>query len=294
MTNNKAITGHITAFITIIIWGTTFISTKVLLTDFAPIEILLFRFLIGLLILVVVYPHRLKGTTKKQEIIFASAGLCGVTLYYLLENIALTYSMASNVGIIISIAPFFTAALSHYFLDNEKLRLNFFIGFISAILGIGLISFNGSSEFHLNPIGDLLAVLAALVWAFYSILSRKIGEFGYNTIQTTRRVFAYGIVFMLPTLFILNFKLGFERFANPIYVYNILFLGVGASALCFVTWNVAVKLLGAIKTSVYIYMVPVITVVTSAIILNEKITGIALIGTALTLAGLFLSERKVK
>lgn len=294
MTNNKAITGHITAFITIIIWGTTFISTKVLLTDFEPIEILIFRFLIGLLILAVVYPHRLKGTTKKQEIIFASAGLCGVTLYYLLENIALTYSMVSNVGVIISIAPFFTAALAHWLLDGEKLRINFFIGFISAILGIGLISFNGSCEFHLNTIGDLLAVLAALVWALYSILSRKIGEFGYNTIQTTRRIFVYGILFMLPTLFMFNFKLEFERFTNPIYVYNILFLGVGASALCFVTWNVAVKLLGAIKTSVYIYMVPVITVVTSAIILNEKITGIALIGTALTLVGLFLSERKVK
>ena len=77
------------------------------------------------------------------------------------------------------------------------------------------------------------------------------------------------------------------------YLFNILFLGLGASALCFVTWNFAVKTLGAVKTSVYIYAVPVITVVTSVIILHEKITVLAAAGTVLTLAGLFLSESKL-
>lgn len=75
---------------------------------------------------------------------------------------------------------------------------------------------------------------------------------------------------------------------------NILFLGLGASALCFVTWNAAVKLLGAIKTSVYIYLVPVITVAASVLILQEPFTWMTAAGTALTLAGLFLSESKPK
>lgn len=108
MDQNKA-TGHLSALLTILIWGTTFISTKVLLVDFQPIEILFFRFVMGLFALLVVYPHRMKGTTGKQELTFVFAGLCGVCLYYLLENIALTYTMASNVGVIISVAPFFTA-----------------------------------------------------------------------------------------------------------------------------------------------------------------------------------------
>lgn len=73
---------------------------------------------------------------------------------------------------------------------------------------------------------------------------------------------------------------------------NILFLGLGASALCFVTWNLAVRLLGAVKTSVYIYVVPVITVSTSVIILHERITGIGICGIVLTLAGLLISENK--
>jgi drug/metabolite transporter (DMT)-like permease len=82
------------------------------------------------------------------------------------------------------------------------------------------------------------------------------------------------------------------RFASPVYLFNIIYLGLGASALCFVTWNFAVKVLGAVKTSIYIYMVPVITVVTSSLILHEKITILSGVGTILTLAGLFLSERK--
>lgn len=287
---NKA--GHLCALLTIIIWGTTFISTKILLVDFQPVEILFFRFVMGLLALLIIYPHRLKTTTKRQELTFALAGLCGICLYYLLENIALTYTMASNVGVIISVAPFFTAIMSHLFLKEEgKLRANFFIGFVVAMIGIFLISFNGS-KLELNPVSDLLALLAAFVWACYSILTKKISSYGYHTILTTRRVFFYGILFMIPTLFMFDFHLELSRFTNPVYLFNIIFLGLGASALCFVSWNLAVKVLGAVKTSIYIYMVPVITVVTSTLILHEQITALSIIGTLLTLAGLFLSERK--
>ena len=290
---NKNHTGHLAAFITIFIWGTTFISTKILLADFKPVEILFFRFLIGLAALYVVSPRLLKIKNRRQELTFMAAGLCGVCLYYLLENIALTYTLASNVGVIISIAPFFTAILTKLFMGSEeKLSANFFIGFAAAMAGICLISFNGSDGFHVNPAGDLLAVAAAFIWACYSILTRKISGFGYPVIKTTRRVFIYGIVFMLPALFLFDFKLDLSRFTRPLYLFNILFLGLGASALCFVTWNFAVKILGALKTSVYIYMVPVITIVTSVIILKEPLTVPAVIGTVLTLAGLFISESK--
>ena len=145
---------------------------------------------------------------------------------------------------------------------------------------------------EINPIGDVLAVLAAIVWALYSLLTRKIAEFGYSIILSTRRTFFYGILFMLPTLFWTDFTLGFERFTNMTYLLNLIYLGVGASALCFVTWNFAVKELGAVKTSVYIYLVPVITVITSCLILNEKLTVLSVIGTILTMIGLFLSEYK--
>lgn len=289
---NKNMKGCLSALITIVIWGTTFISTKVLLIDFKPVEILFFRFVMGLIALLLIYPRRLKGTGIQQELTFAAAGLCGICLYYLLENIALTYTMASNVGVIISVAPFFTAILSHLCLKEEKPKASFFIGFAVAMAGIFLISFNGV-RLKLNPAGDLLALVAALVWACYSALTKKISGYGFHTILTTRRIFCYGILFMIPTLFMFGFELELSRFANPVYLFNIVFLGLGASALCFVTWNFAVKVLGAVKTSIYIYLVPVITVITSIVILHEKITALAAVGTILTLTGLFLSEGRI-
>lgn len=292
MVNKKTI-GHLAALLTIVIWGTTFISTKILLIDFKPVEILFFRFVMGLLALLMIYPRRLTGTTREQELTFAAAGLCGICLYYLLENVALAHTMASNVGVIISVAPFFTAILSHLVLKEEgKLRANFLIGFVVAMTGIFLISFHGS-KLELDPVGDLLSLLAAFVWACYSVLTKKIGGYGYHTILTTRRVFFYGILFMSPALFLFDFQLKLERFTDPVCLLNMIFLGLGASALCFVSWNFAVKMLGAVKTSVYIYMVPVITVATSVLILHEEITALSVAGTLLTLVGLFLSESKI-
>ncbi len=147
---NKIISGHLAAALTILIWGTTFISTKILLTGFQPAEILFFRFVMGFLILLVICPKRLSGVSPLREAIFAAAGLCGITLYYLIENIALTFTSASNVGVIISAAPFFTAILARIFIKSEeKLKINFFAGFAAAMAGIVLISFNpGFSTIH--------------------------------------------------------------------------------------------------------------------------------------------------
>lgn len=292
MADKRNITaGHLLAFVTMIIWGNTFISTKILLIDFTPMEILFFRFLIGYLVLLLIYSRPMRARSFQEEILFIAAGLCGVTLYFLLENAALTYTLASNVGVIVSVAPFFTAVFAHFFLEGEKLSVQFIVGFFMALAGIIAIGFNGSVLLRLNPVGDILAFLAPVVWAIYSVLMRKISRLGYHTVGCTRKVFFYGLLFMLPALFLFKFRLGLDRFHDLPNAANILFLGLGASALCFVTWNRAVAILGAVKTSVYIYIVPVITVAASAFILHEKLTWATYAGTFLTLAGSFISER---
>jgi len=293
-TSNKYIKGHLAALFTVLIWGTTFISTKVLLKDFTPVELLFIRFIIGYLALFLSSPHKLTIKDKKHEFLFLGAGLSGVTLYYLLENMALTYTYASNVGIVVSIAPIFTAVFAHLFLDGEKLKPAFFIGFLTAMAGIFLISYNGSTEMKLNPLGDILSVLAAVVWGVYSVFAKKISNLGYPTITSTRRIFFYGLAFMLPVLFYFKTDIRLEQLIKPVNLLNIIYLGLGASALCFASWNLAAKLLGAVKVSLYIYIIPVITVMVSFIILHERITGIASFGILLTLLGLILSESNFK
>ena len=292
MTYKPLACGHAAAFLTIVIWGTTFISTKVLLRTFSPIEILFIRFVIGYIALWCVYPKPLKSGGRAQELVFAAAGLCGITLYYLFENIALTYTLASNVGVIISVAPFFTAIFGCLLLHEARPDGRFFAGFLLAMVGVTLISFSSETSLTLSPIGDLLAVVAAIIWAAYSLLTKKIASFGYHSIQATRRTFFYGLLFMLPVVFTSDFQVQPQEVLAATNLLNLLFLGLGASALCFVTWNFAVRQLGPVKTSVYIYMVPVITAAPSALILSEPITGRTLAGIALTLVGLFLSESK--
>lgn len=284
--------GRLMALLTILIWGTTFISSKVLLKDFQPVELLFLRFALGFLALLAAQPKRLRYVSPTRELTYAAAGLCGVCLYYLLENIALTYTLASNVGVMISVAPFFTAILAQLFARRrERLHPCFFLGFAVAMAGIALISLNGS-KLQLNPLGDLLAVLAALVWACYSLLSRRIAEFGDSILLSTRRIFLYGLLFMIPALFLFRARFDLARLAKLENLLNLLYLGLGASALCFVTWNTAVRELGPVRTSVYIYMTPVITVISSALLLREPLTPLTILGTLLTLAGLLLSEFK--
>jgi drug/metabolite transporter (DMT)-like permease len=294
MEERKTLQGHLSAFGTILLWGTTFISTKILLSDFSPVEILIIRFLIGYACLWLVYPHRLARRTAKQELLFVATGLCGVTLYFLFENYALDYSLASNVGVIVAVAPLFTAILSAIFLKEDKLSPQFLAGFLLSISGIILISFNGSFILKLNPLGDVLAVLAAATWAMYSIVMRKISYLQLNTIAVTRRIFFYGLLFMIPVVMLTGFDVTLANFMKLTNLMNLLFLGLGASAICYVTWNWSMGILGAVKTSVYIYLIPVIAVVASAIILHEQITWVALCGSGLTLAGLYLSEGKLR
>lgn len=125
MDRKQHVIGHSLAFVTIIIWGMTFISTKILLQHLSPVDILFLRFVIGFIALCIIFPVRLKVFNIRHEWYFAAAGLCGVTLYFLLENIALTFTLASNVGVIVAIVPFFTALLARLFLAEERLSKKF-------------------------------------------------------------------------------------------------------------------------------------------------------------------------
>lgn len=280
---------NLVAFGTIIIWGLTFISTKILLTVWSPQEILLIRFFLGWLALCLMEKPSLRLCNGRNEILFILAGFCGVTLYFLLENVALTYTFAANVSVIVSATPFFTGILNCLILHAPRPGYNFYAGFVMALAGIYLISF-GTSGMTINPAGDILALLAAIAWAFYSILTKKLTNAGFASIAATRRIFFYGILLMLPIFCFEPFNLHPRKLCEAVPLFNFLFLGLGASALCFASWTWCVKRMGADRASVWIYLVPVITVIASMFLLNEKLELPSYLGIALVLAGLAVSE----
>ena len=287
---NTAIKGHLLAIFTVVCWGTTFISTKILLEDFSPIEILVTRFVIGLTVLYMIRPHALKLRHEEHRLYLVVAALSGITLYYLMENIALTYTYASNVGIITATAPFFAAILARFTIKNSHLSGPFFIGFILSMAGVLLISTEGGGM-NFNPKGDMLALGAAVLWAVYAVVLKKICTFGYDLIVITREIFLYGIVLMIPPIIFMGFDIDLIYLTKPVNLANMLYLGIGASALCFLTWNFATKYLGIVKTTVYIYVIPVITVITAYFVLSEPITMTKSIGIILAIVGLAISQK---
>lgn len=290
MEKNHLLQGHLLGGFTVLVWGTTFVSTKVLLRTFSPVEIMVTRFALGFLALLIASRGQLRPKKASHEILFALAGLTGVTLYFLMENIALTYISASLVGVIVAAAPLFTALFAAAIL-HEKLGRWFFCGFICAMAGVALVSLAGVSELHFSPLGALLGVGAALVWGAYSVIIRHLGAAGYATVPLTAYVFGYGLLFLLIPAFLEGFPAGLHAWLEPMHFANLLFLGLGASATCFVTWNRAVFLLGPVRTSAYIYLTPIVTIVSSALILHETMTPAMWAGTVLALGGLILSER---
>ena len=293
MRENHRLQGHLLAALTVLVWGTTFVSTKVLLRAFTPLEVMVARFGLGFAALLAAGRGFVRPQKWQHELLFALAGLTGVTLYFLMENIALTYISASLVGVIVAAAPLFTALFAALLL-RERLTRWFFLGFLCAMAGVALASLAGVSELHFSPLGALLGVGAALVWGVYSVLIRRLGAMGYRTVPLTCRIFGYGLLFLLAPACAEGFPAGAAAWVEPVHLANLLFLGLGASATCFVTWNRAVFLLGPVRTSAYIYATPIVTIVSSALILHETMTPAMWLGTVLALAGLVLSERREK
>lgn len=291
----KTFTGHLAALFTIIVWGTTVISsTKLLEGGLSPAEVIICRFFLAFVLLNIIYPPRLKFEGIKREAMYAISGLLGVTMYFFLEIIALQYTKAANVSVIFATSPFFCGIFSLFSKKADKPKLNFFIGFLLAITGVILVTFEDGFSFDLNVTGALFAIGSALSWGLYSLLSKTIGTYGHNVIQTTRRIFMYGLIFMIPTVFIFDIDVNsIKLLADKEILFNLLYLGLCASGICFLTWSHATNTLGPVKATTYIYGTPLVTIIFSYFFLKTQTLTVQLfIGAALIIAGLVISVAK--
>ena len=296
------------AAVAVLVWGVTFVNTKALLVSFSALEIQVLRFAIAYAALWAIRPS-FDRVEKGDEKLFALMGLAGVAVYQLLENCAIHYTNASNVAILVSICPVATALMVRAFGGGRRLSAMFFGGFAVAISGVACVSLNGIREFHFRPAGDLMALAAMLSWAVYSALVSKCAEKTYAQAFVIRRMFFWTLVFTAPVVAFGSTPLGravadgslavtwdaaanAARFSDAMNWVNLGFLGVLASALCFVLWNAACGLLGVVRCTVGLYLVPVVTVAFAYVFLGEKMTALSATGAALTLAGVVMSGWK--
>lgn len=282
---------HLLAAIVVLIWGGTFVNSKVLiLHGMTPAEIFTLRFLLAYICIWFISPRRLMADNLRDEGRMVLLGLTGGSLYFVSENMAVGISYVNNVSFIVCTAPLITVMMAMVLFREEKMTWPLFLGSTLALTGVGLVIFNGHFVLQLNPLGDLLALAAAVCWAIYSILMKGVSR-RYSAVFITRKVFFYGLVTMLPFFAVTPWTFPLSGLLRPEIWGNLLFLGVVASFLCFALWSLSIKKLGALKASNYVYLNPVTTVVASVLVLNEPMTWMAGVGSAMILTGVFLANK---
>ena len=296
---------HLLAFIVVVVWGSTFVFTKLLLIDgLSPAQIFTLRFIIAYVLLLAFSlgmgrRHHWLSSGWKDELIMLALGVTGGSLYFLAENEALRYTTTTNTSLIVCSCPLVAALLISLFYKSERLRRIQLVGSLLAVLGVAVVVLNGRFVLHLSPIGDGLALVANLCWAVYSLLLIPVNK-RYDAVFITRKVFFYGLLTMIPYYLVVPSELptamggtlDLNILLKPAVLGNLLFLGCVASMLCFVLWTWVMRRLGAVVATNYVYINPLATVFFAWLILAEPVTPFFVLGALLILAGMYLADRK--
>lgn len=283
---------HLIAILTVGIWGLTFISTKVLIEHgLSPQEIFLLRFLMAYLGIWFISPRKLFADNWKDELWLLWGGVTGGSFYFFTENTALEITLATNVAFIVCTAPLLTTILSLVIYKKEKATAGLVGGSLLALAGVALVVYNGHFILKISPLGDFLTLLAAFSWAFYSLIMKKMSG-RYRTTFITRKIFFYGILTILPAFILHPWQFSLSGLWQPAVWMNLLFLGVLASLVCFVVWNIILKQLGTVRASNYIYLNPLFTLIGSAVLLDEQFTVMSLMGAMLILGGVYWAGKR--
>ena len=298
---------HLLALAVVAVWGVTFVCTKTLISaGMHPAAIFAIRFSmaylgIWALDLAGKGKTRLFSDSWKDELVFLFLGVTGGSFYFLTENTALAYTQAGNVAFLVCVAPVFTALFTLIArklmtgrfadgLENVKLGFPLVGGTILALVGMALVIFDGS-RLELSLKGDLLSIGAALCWALYSMFMGQMTK-DYGAVFATRKVFFYGLLTIIPFLGGTGASFSLDTLGQPTVYLNLLFLGLIASLACFIVWNLVMSKIGNVTSTNYVYLNPVFTLITAAILLGERMTPMSIIGCGIILAGVILAGRR--
>ena len=257
----------------------------------SPIQILLYRSVFAYGLLFAMSPRLQTFSSVKNEVLYFLSGLCGITLYFLLENTALLYTYSSNAALLVTASPLFTVLIASFIIKTHAFSKLLLIACVMALVGVALVLANQPMSLTNGMLGNILALLSGLAWSLFGFANSAIKD-ELNPMVRMRKVFLYGII--TASLYMLVTG---EAFINlhaftPINLANLLFLGGIASALCFVLWTNANKHLGVVKTSLYIYFIPFIAVLLGVVLLGETITISTIFGGILIALAVFLANYK--
>lgn len=275
----------------VFLWGISFISTKVVLREMPPVSIAFFRQLIALLPLIGwALTTRTSFRIKPLDLLLL-AGSCffGIVLYFVFENNGLKYTTASSASMIVAAVPVFTLiSETLFFKIKATLRMVFCIA-VSIVGVYFVISINGRLDFSSKTfLGNLLMIGAMASWVIYTIMSRSLGS-KYSSLVITMYQTALSSVLFIP--FILP-EISRWRPVSTVALLNLIYLGVFCSAISYFSFLYAMKKLGNTVSSAFLNLIPVVSVASGFLILDERLFPIQYFGMVLILLSLFLLSRK--
>lgn len=292
--HNSTFFYHLVAFITVAIWGTTFVSTKVLmLHGLSPAQIFTLRFFMAYVLMLCFNHRRLFASSWRDEGRMMQLGITGGSIYFLSENEAMNFTTATNTSLIVCSCPLFATLLVRLVYRSSHIHVVQLMGSLLAFVGMVIVVLNGRFVLHLSPVGDALAFTACMCWAVYSLLMKSMSD-KYSAAFITRKVFFYGVLTILPYYAVVPGLPSPEVLTHPVVLANLLFLGCLASMVCFLTWNWCISKLGAVKATNWVYFNPISTMIFASWVLGEKITPYFLAGAACILIGMYTADRKTE
>jgi drug/metabolite transporter (DMT)-like permease len=283
------------ALFAVVVWGASFVATKIALRYLMLDAIVWLRFGMGVLILgaAVGVKRGFRLPEKRDWPYLALLGFLGITFHQWLQSTGLVTTQATTTSWIVASIPIFMALLGWLAL-KERLGWLQWTGILVSALGVLLVVTHGNLSLlvagKFGTLGDLLVLISAPNWAVFSVLSRR-GLQKYPAALMMFYVMAFGWLFSS----ILFFAQGGLHQIGPIPWdgwAGIAFLGIFCSGLAYVFWYDALQALPVAQTGAFLYLEPVITVLVAALLLGEPLTLAVLSGGALILAGVWLVGRK--
>jgi drug/metabolite transporter (DMT)-like permease len=274
----------------VVFWGVSFISTKVVLREVPPVSIAFFRQLIALLPLFLwgIATRSAFRIALKDLLLLVGSSFFGIVLYFIFENNGLRYTTASSASMIVAAVPIFTMMTELIFF-KLKPNLKVIACIIASILGVYLvISVNGRLDFSSVAFkGNMLVMGAMASWVIYTVMSRKLASRYSSFIITLYQTILSSVLF-LP--FLLP-EFGDWKPVSMTALLNLVYLGVFCSAVSYFMFLYAIKKLGPTISSAFLNLIPVISVLTGYLILDEKLLPIQYGGMLIIMASLFLLNK---
>jgi drug/metabolite transporter (DMT)-like permease len=293
-TEREKLIAYIEVTFAVIVWGASFVATKIALQDVSPVTVVWLRFGMGVLILggAVVARREFAFPPVKELGYFALLGFLGIAFHQWLQSTGLQTAQATTTAWIVSAIPVIQAVLAALVL-KEKLKRWAVIGIALAALGVMLIVSKGDPlsliRSGATTPGDILIIVSAFNWPIFSILSRR----GLRKFPATLMLFYVMLIGWLFTSVLLFSGPGLSEIRQLTFNgwSGVAFLGIFCTGLAYIFWYDALRLIPVSQVGVFIYVEPLVAVVIAALVLAESLTLPTLLGGSTILLGVWLVNK---